>query len=147
MQQCCINSDLFRRYTTAVVTDALEVKFNRFDGKAGRDFLWQYRLNIRQAENPAALVALEMRMAMHGFIACQPKSPCAAGSGDLVQQAMFYQPVQHSIDRDPVELAQCLKPIEDFRMRKRGVGFHQDAEHSASDRRCPLPRRLDKLIC
>ena len=131
----------------AVVTDALEVKFNRFNGEAGRNLLGQNRLDIRQAENLAAPIALEMRMAMHGFIACQPKSPRAAGSGDLMQQVMFYQPVQHSIDRHSVELAQCLKPIEDFRMRKCGVGFHQNAEHSASDRRCPLPRRLDKLIC
>lgn len=68
-------------------------------------------LHLLQAEHLAAAGAMEMRMAMLGLgDGDRIEAPDPIAPFDLVRQVLRDQPIQHAVERDPVE-------IEALRMR------------------------------
>lgn len=65
MQLCCVNPVNF---LLTFATGTLDVEFDRLHGETGRNLPGQRGLNIRKAKHLTALIALKVRVTMHGFI-------------------------------------------------------------------------------
>lgn len=106
-----ITTSLAHHGATAISADTLDIEFDGIDREVRGQLFWQNRLNLRKAKNFMTMVTLKVGVTMHGFTACNLKTPGSAGPSYFMHQTLGNQPIQCTVYSNPVK---CTKLLQMF---------------------------------